>query len=788
MSSPEDTLEREAIQLFENALLQPSDERAAWIERTAGPNSALAKKALELLKRDSGADPILFTGQAIVDTIDDTEGPERIGAYRITGLIGRGGMGAVYKGERDTGDFEHTAAIKVIRTGVMSPSLIERFELERQTLASLAHPNIARLYDGGTLDDGAPYITMEFIDGAPITEWVNNNNLNTNERIRLFLDACAAVAYAHQNQIVHRDITPSNVLITHSGDVKLIDFGIAKPYSEAVDPTIASDSLASLSFTPGYAAPERAKGAAANTLSDIYSLGKLLTTVLADTGLSKELDAICQKAASASPEDRYPSVDAMSDDIKRYISDFAVRAFKGNSAYHIRKFISRNKLAVSFGALAATGLFVGLIITTTLYRQADAATKEAQARFNDVRQLANTMMFDVYDEIEWVPGTIQGRQKLVMSAQQYLDSLVSDKRASLSLTQEAAEGHIQLARITGSPKGASLFDTDAANRHLETASDLLSTISDSTSDSKTLGLLGRLNFRRAEISIDPNAKLEQALSELKTSQDYYEKAITADQDNYDLKLEAVYPYSVEAVVLLRQNKKEEAETAARASIDKINVLLTEQPDNEETRRTRSGALRALGEVLTISRKFEEALEPLSLAIQDLETLSAEQQYDYAVTRGKMIAHWRRAFALAHLKRNEEAVKEYEKAIELAELNVTRDPMDPDAKRALVIYQSEIYLPYSQLGRFTEAEQALEYTLGYYENEYIKEPSQARTQRSMLVQHFQMAELFKSAKNEEKRCHHMSELMRFRNIMVESGTMAESDAAELDGYLKVEATC
>lgn len=788
MSSPEDTLERQALQLFESALLQPSEEREAWISKTAGDNTALAEKALALLLRDKGSGPVLFTGQAITDTVDDEESPQRIGAYKITGLVGRGGMGAVYKGERDTGDFEHIAAIKVIRAGVMSPSLVKRFALERQTLASLTHPNIARLYDGGTLEDGAPYIIMEFIDGAPITEWIDNHNLDASARIKLFLDVCAAVAYAHQNQIVHRDITPSNVLITRSGDVKLIDFGIAKPYSENVEATTASDSLASLSFTPGYAAPERAQGAAANTLSDIYSLGKLFTTILAGTEQSKELDAISQKASSSEPKDRYPSVDALSDDIKRYASGAAVRAFNGNTTYHIGKFVRRNKLAVSFSALAAVGLFAGLIITTALYRQADAANQEAQARFNDVRQLANTMMFDVYDELERVPGTIHGRQKLVTSAQQYLDNLASDTRASASLRQEAAEGHLELARITGSPKGGSLFDIDAAGRHLETASDLLSQLTDEGSTPKTLSLVGRLNFRRAEISIDPHANLEKALSELKTAQEYYDEAIAADPANYDLKLEAVYTHSVEAVVLLRQNKKEEAEATSKASIDRINALLEEQPDNEEARRTRSGALRGLGEVLTISRKFEESLEPLSLAIQDLETLSSERQYDFAITRGKMIAHWRRAFALAHLKRNEDAVREYEKAIELAELNVARDPMDPDAKRALVIYQSEIYLPYSQLGRFAEAEEALEYTLGYYESEYQKEPDQARTQRSMLVQHFQMAELFKAANNEEKRCRHMAELLRFRNIMVDAGTMVESDAAELDGYFKSEAPC
>lgn len=788
MTSPNDTLELQALQLFERALERPSEERVEWIQNEAGSNKPLVEKTLALLRRDESAGQVMYTGQAIIDTIDDTESPTRIGVYKITGLIGRGGMGAVYRGERDKGDFDHTAAIKIIRTGIMSEKLIERFGLERQTLADLAHPNIARLYDGGTLDNGAPYIIMEFIDGAPITDWVTDKALDTLERIQLFLDVCAAVAYAHQNQIVHRDITPSNVLITHEGEVKLIDFGIAKPYAEDTESESVPGSLASLSFTPGFAAPERTRGDPANTLSDIYSLGKLLAALLPDNTKQEELIAICNKAASTSPQDRYLSVDAFSEDIRRYVSGIAVQAYGGSSTYHVSKFVNRNKLAVSFASLATAGLIAGLIITTTLYRQAEAATREAQARFEDVRQLARTMMFDVYEEIDRVPGTIEGRQKLVNSAQKYLDNLANDKRATIELRQEVVEGHIQLARITGSPKGGSLFDIETANKHLETASDLLSGISVENQDKKTLNLLGRLNFRRAEISIDPDAKLEQALFELETSEDYYGKAVAADPDNFNLKLEAVSPVSVKAVVLLRQNKKEEAEATAKAGIELVNALLEAQPENREALRVRSGALRTLGEVLTISGKFEESLEPLSQSIKDQDILAPGGQYDFAVTRGKMIAHWRRAFALANLKRNEEAVEEYEAAIALAELNLTRDPMDPDAKRALVVYQGEIFLPYSQLGRFAEAEEALGYTLGYYETEYQKEPGQARTQRSMLVQHYQMAELFKSSNDDDKRCHHIAELLRFRNIMVDAETMTASDAAALDEYFEANADC
>ena len=212
------------------------------------------------------------TGGAFHETLDDTAVPEQIGAYKITGLIGRGGMGAVYRGERVSGDFDHDVAIKVVRPGAMSDKLIARFEAERQTLASLSHPNIARLFDGGTLESGAPYIVMEYIDGLPITDFADKNNAAKAERLALFKAVCSAVSHAHQNLIIHRDITPSNVLVDKGGQVKLIDFGIAKPFDEDAAVLDMEHSLASLSFTPGFAAPERSQGRGGE-----YAVGYLFT-------------------------------------------------------------------------------------------------------------------------------------------------------------------------------------------------------------------------------------------------------------------------------------------------------------------------------------------------------------------------------------------------------------------------------------------------------------------------------------------------------------------------------
>ena len=196
----DDEIESAAFALFNDALDQPSGEREAFILAAAAGNSALIERVRALLAADGSASAVLRTGGASADAAEAAP-PERIGAYRITGLVGQGGMGAVYVGERDSGDFNHKVAIKVIRPGVLSEALIERFRRERQILADLSHPNIASLFDGGELPDGSPYFVMEYVDGRPIGAWAEEAGLGLPDRLRLFNDACAAVRHAHQNLI-----------------------------------------------------------------------------------------------------------------------------------------------------------------------------------------------------------------------------------------------------------------------------------------------------------------------------------------------------------------------------------------------------------------------------------------------------------------------------------------------------------------------------------------------------------------------------------------------------------
>ncbi|HEY0116079.1 MAG TPA: serine/threonine-protein kinase [Allosphingosinicella sp.] len=464
-------LHRDAIALFERMLDVPESERDAWLAAETGDRADLLERVTAMREADRSAQ--LRTGSA-ADTLEEEVPPERIGAYRIAERIGRGGMGSVYRGERMTGDFAHAVAIKIIKPGLLSESLVERFQRERQLLARLSHPNIAQLHDGGETEGGSPYFIMELVDGLPLLQWVDEQRLSGRERQRLFRDICGAVSFAHRNLVVHRDLTPSNVLVTREGVVKLIDFGIARPADEPGERGDGSRaSLGSLSLTPGYAAPERMAGGPVTTAADIYSLGKLLRKLLPPEPGDRELRAILARATAADPLARYPTADALGDDVAAWQDGLPVAAMAGGRRYRLRKFVRRHAVAVG-AAAAALALLVGAFaLTFVAYRDADAARQAEAQRFQEVRSLANYMLFDLNDRLRRVPGNTAARADLATRAQAYLDQLAASPIASRDVQMETVLGFIRLAEILGSPLDRNLGMIEEAKANLQKARALI---------------------------------------------------------------------------------------------------------------------------------------------------------------------------------------------------------------------------------------------------------------------------------------------------------------------------
>jgi serine/threonine protein kinase len=416
-------------QLFEAAADLSPNERASLLSDECEGDDALRREVESLLQSDSQTDgfieqPVLEIPREIFPEAPEEESlaGRQFGAYQIIREIGRGGLGAVYLAARADDEYRKEVAIKLVRRGLDTNDILRRFRNERQILAQLDHPNIARLIDGGTTDEGLPYFVMDYVNGEPIGAYCDAHSLGTTERLNLFRKVCAAVTYAHQNLVIHRDLKPSNILVASDGEPKLLDFGIAKLLGqdeEALAQTMTTQRV----MTPEYASPEQVKGEKITTASDVYSLGVLLyelltgrrpyrlktrtpdeisraitsqeperpsTAIAKGDGSSKfeirnsrflkgDLDNIVLMAMRKEPARRYTSVGQFSEDIRRHLAGLPVVARKDTVSYRTGKFVNRHWIGVAAATLIVLSLVGGIIATLIQVRTAHRERAKAEA-------------------------------------------------------------------------------------------------------------------------------------------------------------------------------------------------------------------------------------------------------------------------------------------------------------------------------------------------------------------------------------------------------------------------
>jgi non-specific serine/threonine protein kinase/serine/threonine-protein kinase len=510
-------------------------QRSTFLEQACQGDATLRLEVESLLAEERASadgflNPLQLDAAVFAAGPDDSWVGSRLGPYQVVAKIGEGGMGAVYRAVRADEQYEKQVAIKIVRHGLDSAFALARFRAERQILANLDHPNIGRLLDGGTTDNGLPYLVMELVEGIPIDHYCNSHELPIHERLRLFLLVCSAVQYAHQRLVIHRDLKPGNILVTADGTPKLLDFGIAKilePGSapEAGEPTVSMLRM----LTPEYASPEQIRGETVTTASDVYSLGVVLYLLLTgqrpyklqnhspetlvravcetepakpstavrwtkaggsdesepvpagniQTGddssekLSKrlrgDLDNIVLMALRKDPQRRFASADHFAEDIRRYLQDLPVTARTDSFRYRASKFILRHKRGVM-----AAGLVVLMVIglMAAIARQAHIARvhrERAERRFQDVRELASSLIFDVHDSIQDLAGATAARKLIVAKALQYLDSLTQESQGDSSLRRELAEAYKRIGDVQGNEFSANLGDTSNALKSYQKA-------------------------------------------------------------------------------------------------------------------------------------------------------------------------------------------------------------------------------------------------------------------------------------------------------------------------------
>lgn len=507
---------QEVSPYLDEVLSLREEERAAWLESFRDDQPDLAELLEQLLEEHRAAAQERFLeGQASRPPSESPLPTQILGAYRLLSQIGEGGMGAVWLAERSDGRFERHVAIKFLQFAAAGSAGVERFRREGKILGQLCDPHIAELMDAGVTATGEPYLVLEYVEGQQIPEYCDEQRLGIEERVRLFLDVLSAVAHAHANLIVHRDIKPSNVMVRTDGQVKLLDFGIAKLIAEEANPAATLLTQAAGPLTPKFAAPEQVTGQAITTATDVYALGVLLYVLLcgqhpagqdpkstadlvkaivdidppqvsdatASTNgeivaanrsatpeklrrqLRGDLDTIIAKALKKNPALRYSSVAAFSDDLRRYLKHEPISARPDTLGYRAAKFVRRNRTAVTLAATAIV-LVIGSLSAGLFVANRERTT--AERRFAEVRQLANKFIA-LDNDLRGLPGSTRVRMGIVSDSLQYLRSLSRDAPVDQDLALEIAYAYVRVAHAQGDPTSPNLGQFAEAESNLNNA-------------------------------------------------------------------------------------------------------------------------------------------------------------------------------------------------------------------------------------------------------------------------------------------------------------------------------
>ena len=681
------TLDREALGVFETLLDLGAEEREQYLDANC-PNDELRDRVRALLRADEHAQGLLDkeAGEHLADMaigeIVAAPLPEKIGHYRIVRRLGEGGMATVYRAERTDADFEQTVALKLISPLRQTEHWQQRFIQERQILASLRHPNIAVLLDGGITDSGQPYFAMEYVSGKPITTHCDSAQLGINARLKLLLLVCDAISYAHSNLIVHRDIKPSNVMVDDNGQPRLLDFGIAKILSEEETDRTQTSMRA---LTPDYAAPEQFVGGAVTTAVDVYALGGLLFELLsgsrpfarvsgsaldiereirqrgaptfADSGtnlasnereqialrrglswrrllrtIDGDLEKIALKALRKEPERRYASVDAFATDLRRYLDGLPVQARADTMGYRIRKFASRHPLGLPLGVAAV----VGLLATSGLaLQQARQAQLEA-AKANETRDFV-TSLFEFAGPDKSLGEQLTARQLLDLGATRVDQELADQPQLHAEMLLLLASTYGQLGLYdTAKPLARQAQEMFTATGDRERRFDALLAMArlhrqtgeftESTSflDSATALLGNRQDAARSTLLVERGELLHEQ-AQFDSARESFEQALAIDR-------ERIAPAPDIARDLYRLGTLEFSAGDNTLGLDLLRQAAAGLVEADSDNTTQYASIRHDIGVMLIQRgELEDAKSVLEVTRELRQTLLGDEHPDLAVT-------------------------------------------------------------------------------------------------------------------------------------------------------------
>lgn len=639
----------------------------------------------------------------------------RVGPYLILRAIGAGGMGAVYLAERADQQFQRLVAIKLVVRGFDNQEILARFRQERQTLASLDHPNIVRLLDGGTTEEGLPYLVMDYVEGVPLVEHCTQRRLSTADRLRLFLQVSSAVHYAHQHLVIHRDLKPGNVLVTPEGQPKLLDFGIAKvirPAYAAAAPEVTSRDLHPM--TMRYASPEQIRGEPISIATDVYSLGVLLHELLTgrdpyalsdptalaiafavcegdpqiSRDLNPDLDNIIRMAMRKEPARRYPSVEHLAEDVRRHLDGRPVLARPSTLSYRARKFYARHKAGVLAGASAVVLLVAGVAGIIWQSSVAQIERGRAERRFNDVRLLANSFLFDFHDAIRDLPGSTPARRLVVAKATEYLDRLAKEAAGSTELQLELGEGYLRLGGVQGNPYLANLGDLQGAlNSYRKALAIAEEAARTGSSNPRVLSLLARGHQNVSDVlplAGDP----AQAAAHARKAVELFERLARAQPGKAAPRLDLSGAYETLGDILGKTGianlgDRDAALNNYRKALDELEAVRAQEPSNSRARRGLGVVSMKLGDMLVERGRLQEAIGSFQRSRQLLEPLAADP-HNAVARRTLAILHRKTGMALAESGDAKAALERLRESAGILEALAAADPANRQARMDLAV--------------------------------------------------------------------------------------------------------
>ena len=764
-----------AKELWQAALDRDPQERTSFLAEACHGDEELRLELLSLVRSHDEAGGFLEGEPPALEDCD--EPPDALvgrylGPYRLTSVIGRGGMGVVYDAVRADTTYEKRVAIKVVKRGTDTDVVLRCFRAERQILARLEHPCIARLLDAGSTPDGRPYFVLEMVDGLRLDQWIRQRAGDLRQRLELFLKICGAVQYAHQNLVVHRDLKPGNVLVTPEGEPKLLDFGIAKALhaEDGGDTTATALRL----MTPDYASPEQVRGEPVTTATDVHALGLILYEMLTgcrtyratggDPGdvayrichleperpsvvagrealrevdpraptapllkaarlrrkaLAGDLDTIVMMALRKEPWRRYASVDQLADDVCRHLEGLPVRARKDTAWYRAGKFIRRHRLGL--GAAVAVALTL-----TWSYASTRAERGRAERRFQDVRHLANSLVFEIHDEIAALPGSTNARRRIVQEALAYLDRLSAETAGDEPLQRELAAAYAKLGAVQGAPGASNLGDVPGALSSYGKAVALYAAGGAPRSLEAKVGLaeshfwIGRLRESRGEF--------DAALASLQEARQWAEAAAGEAPQDAIHEARLVRIDTRRGVAFRSAVRNTQALAALNSAVDRAALVLLRAPGSAEMSEGLADAYEELGYTRMASGQYVVALDMYAKARPIREARLAAAALSVPVRRALAKVHFQTGSVLLRIERWNDAVVSLREAAAMFQTIATADPVDFDARHMLGFVESRLCLAQARAEQRAEARRTCQQAVSHTESLAQDFPDSIEAQR------------------------------------------------------------